>query len=91
MAKKKTSEREEPFITEDSTLAGIFITDKNLKVVPSIDERKRVYYAVYGDVERCLQDIYNNKKIGALEVLNAIKAARSMLWNLKGGRRMGAK
>ena len=55
MAKKQ--EQDEPFITEDSTLIGIFIA-KDHKVIPQPDSRQRVHYCVYGDVKKSLQEIY---------------------------------
>ncbi len=74
-----------PFITEDSTLTGLFIA-KEHKVLPQQNSRQRVQYCVYGDVRKSLEEIYQNLPIGALDVLNGIKSARAMIFTLKGGR-----
>lgn len=80
----KIKEEGNPTIIEDATIVGIFIAKKH-KVIPGIDERKHVHYAVYGDVERSLQEIYNNAPIGSLDVLNGIKSARQMIYMMRAG------
>jgi len=84
MTKNKAPE-EEPTIIDDPTIAGILIA-KELKVVP-FHENKRVRYAAYGDVEKALREIYENQPCGLRAVLDGIKSARGMIWNLKGGQR----
>ena len=86
MAKTKTQEKEIPTIIDDSILAGILIAKKH-KTIPGIDETKHVHYAVYGDVEKSLKEIYSNDTIGCLDVYNSVKQARSMIFALKGGQR----
>lgn len=89
MIKIKTPEKEEPkqdepFITEDSTLTGIFIAKKH-KVIPQPNLHQRVQYCIYGDVRKSLNEIYENSPIGALDVLNGIKSARTMIFTLRRG------
>ena len=86
MAKTKTQEKELPTIIDDSILVGILIAKKH-KTLPAIDDKKRVHYEVYGDVEKSLKEIYNNDTIGCLDVYNSVKQARSMIFALKGGQR----
>ena len=81
---KKKHEQDEPFITEDSTITGIFIAKKH-KVIPRLDASQRVHYCVYGDVKKSLQEIYENFPIGSLDVLNGIKSARTMIFTLRRG------
>ena len=86
---KKSEDSEEkvhPTLIDEATLAGIFIA-KDHKVIPEVDERKHVSYAVYGDVEKSLREIYNNAPIGSLDVLNGVKAARAMIYALRSARR----
>jgi len=84
MAKTKAKERETPTIIDDSILAGILIAKKH-KIIPGIDEKKHVHYSVYGNVEKSLREIYSNDNIGCLDVYNAIKQARTMIWALRSG------
>lgn len=87
MARTKTKEKDIiPTIIKDSTIAGLLIA-KDIKVVPFPDENKRVHYAAYGDVAKALQEIYENQPCGSLDMLNGVKSARGMIWNLKGGAR----
>lgn len=87
---KKKLEQEEP-TTEtpttlaDATIAGLLLA-KKIKVVPFLDGNKRIQFAAYGNVERALKEIYENQPCGSLDMLNGIKSARGMIWNLKGGR-----
>lgn len=82
----KKHEQDEPFITEDSVLAGICIA-KDHKVIPQADAIQRIKYCIYGDVKKSLQEIYDNSPIGSLSVLNGIKSARSMIFTLRRGQR----
>lgn len=80
----KRQEEDEPIIIDDSTPAGRLIA-KKIKIVPFPDVNKCVHYAAYGDVEWALREIYENQPCGSLDVLNGMKSARGMIWNLKGG------
>jgi len=86
MAKTKTQEKEIPTIIDDSILAGLLKAFQH-EVIPHNDERNYTHYSVYGDVKKSLQEIYTNKPIGSLDVLNSIKACRSMIYNLREGRK----
>ncbi len=79
-----TAQSDAPTVIDDSILTGIFIAKKH-RVIPGSDEKKHVYYSVYGDVEKSLREIYNNENIGCLDVYNGIKQARAMIWALKSG------
>jgi hypothetical protein len=83
---KPPVEEAPPFISEDPSLTGILIA-KGHKVIPEPDARQRVHYCIYGDVQKSLKEIYENRPIGAVDVLNGIKAARTMLWTFRQGGR----
>ncbi len=73
-------------VLDDSILVGI-LHAKGHDVQPTVDDRLMVHFHISGDVERSLREIYANEPVGSLDVLNSIKACRSMIFNLKGGRR----
>lgn len=75
-----------PTIIDDPTIAGILIA-KEIKIVPFADANKRVHFAAYGNVQKALQEIYEDRPCGSLSMLNGVKSARGMIWNLKGGAR----
>jgi hypothetical protein len=78
----KKHEHDDPFITEDSILVGIFIA-KDHKVIPQPDAKNRVQYCIFGDIKKSLTEIYENTPIGTLDVLSGIKAARAMIFTLR--------
>jgi hypothetical protein len=84
MTQIKKQGKSDPITIEDSIIAGILLA-KNHKITPYLDEKKRVHYAVSGDVEKSLKEIYLNMPVGSLDVLNSIKTTRSMIFNLKAG------
>ena len=83
MAKTKALD-EAPTIIDDPTIAGLLIA-KGIKVVPFADTNKRVHFTAYGNVQKALQEIYEDQPCGSLSMLNGVKSARGMIWNLKAG------
>jgi len=83
---KQEEDKDKPTTFEDAIIVGILKAKKH-KVVPTRDERKRISFAVYGDVEKSLQEIYENVPVGALDALTAIKETRSMIFTLLRGQR----
>jgi hypothetical protein len=81
---KESKDKRPPTLIDEATLAGIFIA-KHHKVIPQIDEHNHVRYAVYGDVEKSLQEIYSNAPVGTLDALNGVKTARAMIYALRKG------
>ena len=68
---------------EDAILAGLLKAKKH-KTIAEVDPGGRVYFLVYGDVKQSLQDIYENKPVGALDALQNIKSCRALIFQLKG-------
>jgi hypothetical protein len=69
---------------EDSILAGIIATFKNIKVNPKRDFSGRVVFLVSGDVDEAIEAVYANRPVGALDVLRSIKGMRQAIFSLKG-------
>lgn len=74
-----------PTIVTDSIIAGLLIPNPDVKIIPFPDSKGRVSFKVYGDVQKALQEIYENRPIGSKDALDGIKSARGMIWNLKQG------
>jgi hypothetical protein len=78
-------------ISDDSILTGLEVaaaladSDLKIKVVPFSDESGKVWFEISGDHERALQAIYENRLIGALDTLKAIKSLRQAIFTLKRG------
>ena len=91
MSKEKAAAEYKPTRFEDSIIVGILgaIKDNEVprhKIVPIPDDQRHVTYDVYGDVERSLQEIYQNKLfVSALDAINGIKATRQMIFTLRRG------
>jgi len=86
MTQDKRSTPTEPFVTNDSILAGVIDTFPDCKVTPQFNQiTHRVEYLAEGRVRECLEKIYANRKVGALDVLRSIKNCRSAIFDLKGG------
>lgn len=78
------AKKQEPTCIEDSILIGILETlpDSNLSIKPEPQDA-RVTFSVTGNLKAALQRVYANEPVGALDVLNAVKAARSAVFTLK--------
>jgi hypothetical protein len=70
---------------EDAILAGL-LKAKNHKTIAEVDDSGRVFFLIHGDVRKSLQEIYDNKPIGALDALQNIKSCRAIIFQLKGQR-----
>ena len=71
---------------EDSSIAA-FLSIKKLKIIPQITDAGKVVFLVEGpDINKALSALYNNEKVGALDLIKAMKAMRSSIFALKGAR-----
>jgi hypothetical protein len=89
---------QEPAISDDAIQTGIedvvgrSNVELNIIITPFSDPQGKVWFRIEGNHEQALQAIYENKPIGALDALKAIKALRQAIFALKGhgnGRRYG--
>lgn len=69
----------------DAVLAGLLLS-KGHKILPRL-ENNVVVFDVQGDVEKSLREVYENEPIGSLDVLRGVKTTRSMIFDLKAGRK----
>ena len=81
----KVSEQEPTTVIKDSITAGI-LKAFGIDISPQ-RENDRVIYQAKGDVQGTLKKIYSNQPIGSRDVLESIKATRSMIWVLREGQR----
>lgn len=75
--------REESTISDDSIQSGI-VEVLGCKVTPFSDPQGKVWFRIEGNHDQALQAIYENKPIGALDALKAIRALRQAIFSLKG-------
>jgi hypothetical protein len=73
---------------KDATLAGVLRPFPEITDISAYteDETGRVYFNVRGNVQGALKKISENVPVGSRDVLEGIKACRSMIWVLKEGR-----
>ena len=75
-----------PFETEDSVLKGI-LASLGVQFSTFVRESGKVAYRADHGALDGLERLYKNEKIGALDALNNVKAARSAIYALKAGGR----
>jgi hypothetical protein len=80
---EKNTSKENKTKIEDAILAGL-LKAKNHKITSEVDDAGRVFFLIHGDVRKSLQEIYDNKPIGALDALQNIKSCRALIFQLKG-------
>jgi hypothetical protein len=80
---RKNTSNENLTKIEDAILAGI-LKAKNHKITAEVNDTGRVIFLIHGDVKKSLQEIYDNKSIGALDALQNIKSCRALIFQLKG-------
>ncbi len=79
-------EKAETYTFEDSSIVA-FLSIKKFKITPQKAGTGRVVFVVEGsDINKALTALYNNEKVGALDLLKAIKAIRSSIFVLKAAR-----
>ena len=82
--RKKPASPDPPYkVIEDSILVGIIDAFRECQVTPEQGESGRTQYRIEGDVDAVLQRIYRNERIGSLDALKAIKAARQAIFNFR--------
>ncbi len=84
---KMKMEKEKDFmpsekIIEDSITAGI-LEPLGCTVLPEPDETGHVQFRIIGDVDGCLGKLYKNGRIGSMEEVRAIKAARQAIFSCR--------
>lgn len=77
-------------IIQDSIIAGVLGSMKDsdsrelCEVTPINDvERDKVVYHISGDIDALMKALYENRPVGALDVLRSIKSARSAIFNMR--------
>ena len=79
-------EKAEVHIFEDSSIVA-FLSIKKFKITPQNADTGKVVFAVEGpDINKALAALYNNEKVGALDLIKAVKFMRSSIFALKAAR-----
>jgi hypothetical protein len=72
-------------IIEDAIQAGI-LKALGCTFTPEPDEFGHVQFRIAGDIDGCLAKLYQNYQIGAMDALQAIKAARQSIFSFRKGK-----
>ena len=75
MNKKKTT-------IDDATIVA-FLSLKGYQIKPIKQMNGRVSFEVYGDVEKALNELYDNCQVGILDFIKALKTVRNSIFLLK--------
>jgi hypothetical protein len=71
---------------EDTSIVA-FLSLKKFKIKPQKADTGKIVFVVEGpDINKALAALYNNEKVGALDLIKAFKAIRSSIFALKATR-----
>lgn len=80
-------EKTEKHTFEDASIVA-FLSVKNYRIIPQRTDNGKVVFLVEGkDINKALQDLYGNEKVGVLDFIKALKGLRSSIFAFKGGQR----
>ena len=71
-------------IIEDSIQAG-FLKALGCTFTPESDDTGHVQFRITGDVDGCLEKLYQNHPIGAMDAMQSIKSARQAIFSFRKG------
>jgi hypothetical protein len=72
-------------IIEDAIQVGILKT-LGCSFTPEADNFGHVRFKIAGDIDGCLAILYQNHEIGAMDAMQAIKAARQAIFSCRKGK-----
>lgn len=72
-------------VIEDAVQAGL-LQALGCTIIPESDDFGHIQFRVTGDVDGCLEKLYQNHPIGSMQAMQSIKAARQAIFSYRKGK-----